>query len=238
MTYIIGDVHGHYKTLLKLVDEFPKNSDLIFVGDLVDRGKYSKEVIEFVRKNGYRCVLGNHEELMIFAGNDFICKYKPGLDITYMHEMWMRNGGKETLYSYELIEVIDNRIVFKDYKKGLEQLKEDIKWLETLPLYIELENKKDDKSIVISHSNIGDVWHHHNNPKGQETFKEYALWNRKESRDDCEVFNIFGHTPIEKVDTEKHFINIDTGCYINDVAYAKLSAYCIDNGEVISTRRV
>ncbi len=38
MTYIIGDVHGEYDTLLALVDKLPKDAKLIFVGDLVDRG--------------------------------------------------------------------------------------------------------------------------------------------------------------------------------------------------------
>ena len=37
-TYIIGDVHGHYQTLLSLVAKLPQDAKLIFVGDLIDRG--------------------------------------------------------------------------------------------------------------------------------------------------------------------------------------------------------
>jgi hypothetical protein len=37
MTYIIGDVHGEFDSLRILADKFPKDSKLIFVGDLVDR---------------------------------------------------------------------------------------------------------------------------------------------------------------------------------------------------------
>lgn len=63
--YIIGDVHGCYKTLLSLIKKLPKNAKLCFVGDLCDRGKNSKEVIAFVKSNNYDCVLGNHELFLL-----------------------------------------------------------------------------------------------------------------------------------------------------------------------------
>lgn len=38
--FIIGDVHGCYKTLLALIELFPnkQNSKICFVGDLIDKG--------------------------------------------------------------------------------------------------------------------------------------------------------------------------------------------------------
>ena len=63
MTYIIGDVHGEFDSLKALKDKLPQNANLVFVGDLVDRGKKSKEVIDFVKDNNYLCVLGNHEKI-------------------------------------------------------------------------------------------------------------------------------------------------------------------------------
>ncbi|MDY3205617.1 MAG: metallophosphoesterase [Arcobacter sp.] len=65
MTYVIGDVHGEFDSLRRLVNKFPKETKLIFVGDLVDRGKKSKEVVEFVKNNNFLYVLGNHEKMMI-----------------------------------------------------------------------------------------------------------------------------------------------------------------------------
>jgi serine/threonine protein phosphatase 1 len=50
-TYVIGDVHGEYETLRTLIQKLPKNSDIVFVGDLVDRGAKSRQVIELIRKN-------------------------------------------------------------------------------------------------------------------------------------------------------------------------------------------
>ena len=69
MTYIIGDVHGEFDSLRLLTDKLPKDSKLIFVGDLVDRGKKSKEVVEFVKSNNYLCVLGNHDYYLMGKTN-------------------------------------------------------------------------------------------------------------------------------------------------------------------------
>ena len=48
--YIISDVHGCYKTLLALIEQFPnkQNSKIVFVGDLVDRGNDSYNVVKFI----------------------------------------------------------------------------------------------------------------------------------------------------------------------------------------------
>lgn len=48
--YIISDVHGCYKSLLALIEQFPnkQKSKIVFVGDLIDRGSNSCEVIELI----------------------------------------------------------------------------------------------------------------------------------------------------------------------------------------------
>ena len=42
-TYIIGDVHGEYDTLMRLVEKLLGDAELVFVGDLVVRGSVSKK---------------------------------------------------------------------------------------------------------------------------------------------------------------------------------------------------
>lgn len=104
-TYVIGDVHGHLKKLIKLLRDAQLvedhlawkggNSVLWFIGDLVDRGPDSIAVLDLVMRlqveaaqaNGLvGCLLGNHELLMLGAyrfgrrstglGSNFIAKWK------------------------------------------------------------------------------------------------------------------------------------------------------------------
>lgn len=56
---VIGDVHGEYDMLMRLMDTLP-HKNIIFVGDLIDRGPDSSKVVSFVKDNGYKCVVGNH----------------------------------------------------------------------------------------------------------------------------------------------------------------------------------
>lgn len=69
---------------------------------------------------------------------------------------------------------------------------DDVLWLGTLPLYLELEALKNDKPIVVSHASMANVWHLRD--EKEDVLEEYALWNRKEPKEDVSIFNIFGHT--------------------------------------------
>lgn len=83
----IGDVHGCYDTLMALIKKLP-DKQICFVGDLIDRGPKSKEVLEFVFKH-HMTVLGNHEDMMLMAMD------KGG----YYEKLWTQYGGKATLKS-------------------------------------------------------------------------------------------------------------------------------------------
>lgn len=72
----IGDVHGCAKTLQALVEKInlSKEDTLFLLGDLIDKGLYSKQVVDFVlqlKKENFNIlpVKGNHEESFLTAYN-------------------------------------------------------------------------------------------------------------------------------------------------------------------------
>ena len=74
MRYAISDIHGCPKTfrhLLRQID-FSKEDELFLLGDYIDRGPDSSGVVEHIwelQQRGYtiRCLLGNHEEMLLDA---------------------------------------------------------------------------------------------------------------------------------------------------------------------------
>lgn len=61
----VGDVHGcleELDELLKKIQYNPNQMELVFLGDLMDRGPDSAGVVRRVRELGAKCVKGNHED--------------------------------------------------------------------------------------------------------------------------------------------------------------------------------
>jgi serine/threonine protein phosphatase 1 len=115
---IIGDVHGHFDGLMSLLTLATTPTDeLYFLGDLIDRGSKSKQVIDFVRNGGHACLLGNHEAMALGTlRND----ERSTLN-------WLHNGGMQTLKAYGGF-----------HGGGLDVFTANLPWLESLPLYLDL----------------------------------------------------------------------------------------------------
>jgi serine/threonine protein phosphatase 1 len=237
MHYVIGDVHGHYNTLKDLVKALPGDAGLIFVGDLIDRGTQSAEVVRFVRQNGHRCVMGNHEALMVTYGSEFISAYRRGQPLP-QYNLWYVNGGIHTLLSYGVAVVKEGRLEkAAGSGKQLERLEDDLRWMQTLPLYIELGSERlSGKPVVVSHAPLASVWQMRHDEALFDTFSRTAMTSRRDPDEEAEIFNIFGHTPVKGgADVQPHYVNIDTGCYKEEEeGYRRLSAYCVESGEVVS----
>lgn len=92
--YAFGDIHGNALKLELLVNklDLDNNSKLIFLGDYIDRGNKSYEVIEYLidLDKKYDCIFlkGNHELMFI--------DYLEGKD----EGLFLDNGGTKTLKSY------------------------------------------------------------------------------------------------------------------------------------------
>ncbi|MFK0310547.1 metallophosphoesterase [Pseudomonas sp. NPDC090233] len=64
----VGDIHGHFRRLEQCLDAVgfdPEVDRLFSVGDLVDRGPHSVEVLAWLQKPWFHAVQGNHESLAI-----------------------------------------------------------------------------------------------------------------------------------------------------------------------------
>ena len=70
-TFAIGDIHGeldHLRTLLSRLPDVGRGDTVVFMGDYVDRGPQSREVVEVVRGLdrdvgcNVVCLRGNHED--------------------------------------------------------------------------------------------------------------------------------------------------------------------------------
>jgi len=114
---VIGDVHGHYDGLMLLLEALAPSSDdrVYLLGDLIDRGPKSAQVLDFVQQSPYQTLLGNHEQLMLDA-------LSPSVDLRAW-QSWLYSGGDATVASY------------KD--TGMMPYKH-LEWLRSLPTYLDL----------------------------------------------------------------------------------------------------
>jgi hypothetical protein len=102
MIWAIGDIHGMLDPLKRLLSEIRllEESDdpverIIFIGDYIDHGPSSKEVIDLVRRLDYETVLlmGNHEDMAL----RFIKR-----DMSFLETLgnsWLGNGAADTYLS-------------------------------------------------------------------------------------------------------------------------------------------
>lgn len=101
--YAIGDIHARLDLLKRMFDVIDghnagrerRDTGIVLLGDVIDRGEDSKGVIEYLRTFHSRyarlfLLLGNHEELMLRALEGDQAAF----------ESWMRNGGDATVASY------------------------------------------------------------------------------------------------------------------------------------------
>jgi hypothetical protein len=139
--YVVGDIHGCANLLLKLRQKISADAakrsgpkKLVFLGDYVDRGPHSADVID-VLMNGppegideQVCLRGNYEQMMLdwHGQRDWLGS-------------WLLNGGEQTCRSYG---------------KDKARLGRHLKWLDGLPCLHQ------DGGHVLGHAGIGFHWKH------------------------------------------------------------------------------
>ncbi len=194
----IGDVHGHYDGLMRLLEAIaPTSTDQVFfLGDLIDRGPKSCQVVEFVKQSSHTCMRGNHEQLLLEAMPDTGIRH-PAL------QAWIYSGGQATLDSYKL-----------DNPGSVDVLLEHRDWISTLPTHLDLGD------IWLAHAGI-----HPELTIEDQTVQEYC-WIREKFHSMAKPYFddkliITGHTitftlpDVEpgNVARGNGWIDIDTGAY-------------------------
>jgi serine/threonine protein phosphatase 1 len=95
-TCVIGDIHGCHSSLVSLLEKVKHRSDtLVFLGDYIDRGPRSKEVVSTILSLAHI-----HPRVVTLMGNhDFLfLQYLIGGDSS----LFFRVGGLQTLKSYNI----------------------------------------------------------------------------------------------------------------------------------------
>ena len=221
--YIIGDVHGCFNTLLELIKQFPnkEKSQICFVGDVIDRGLFSCDVVELIMQNGYKMVMGNHERRLLSNKFEFLNNKVP-----FDRSWFFGNGGEATYRSY-----LGQSVEFKQ---------RHVDFLESRPVYLEFKDYKtqNGEHLVVSHSAVGNMWELRNDKYASEEFKRHLLSGRGDEMQVSGIFNVYGHTPVREVKFYKNSADIDTGCVFNEVGYDKLSALEFPSMKIYTQRNI
>ena len=132
--WVIGDVHGFSVTFENLVDllELSEKDRVVVLGDLIDRGPDSYNVVKAVQADSrIYSTKGNHEKMMV---EGFIPK---GISHKLEANLWLRNGGIETAASY--IRAFMNHSGEEDSVALEREIINDKIWMNSLPSHIVLD---------------------------------------------------------------------------------------------------
>lgn len=201
---IIGDIHGCFHTLEALYDKIKdKATEVYSVGDLVDRGKFSKDVVQFCIDKGIKPVRGNHEDMLLKA---LVERGEDDYEAGSLNRHFI-NGGRTTMASYTGSDLSS----VTEYKEALEK-SGHLEFIKSFPIRYEFSK------LILTHAGI---------TEGTDD----TIWHRRPVSK-LDKLQIFGHTPIEQVDHQKGwYANIDTGCVYISYGYGMLTAVVVDTGK-------
>lgn len=200
---VIGDIHGCIATFDLLLNKmnFSKSDSLYLVGDYIDRGPSSKDVIDKIitlKEEGYRVVAlrGNHEQMLL---DNYIAEVDRG---------WHQMGDEELLQSFGIKTLAD---IPEKY----------IQFCDSLPLYHE------DNEFIVVHAGFRFINHNPFNDK--EALLWARDWYQNLDMEWLgNRIVIHGHTMQPKQETELQFLNLKTDKVINIDCGAVMSQS--DNG--------
>jgi len=215
--YAIGDIHGMYPMLKKLVAAIEADIDhnqytnylIVFCGDYVDRGPFSKDVIDLIRSLAERrrvlALKGNHEDQLVYC-----YERRDSLLDKENVDSWMANYGARTTNSFKAGSR-DPADIPLDY----------VKWMHDLPVVHADRLHK----VLFVHAGVDPITF-------PEIHERTALWTRSSLFMDTHNWDgtkladwlvVHGHTINRMPFYNKRRINVDTGaCHGGDLTSVKL----------------
>ncbi|MCW2368525.1 serine/threonine protein phosphatase 1 [Sphingobium sp. B1D7B] len=215
--YAIGDIHGRLDLLLELIDLIAADdhsrgptgsTQLVFLGDYVDRGQDSKGVIDYVLQlrdwwPNILCLRGNHEEVFAMAveGDESALRFLT------------RIGGRETLLSYGTSETDLDTMTLGELRDWLTSAVPDTHRAFLAGLT--------DKAIIGNYAFV----HAGVRPEVplDEQDEKDLRWIREEFLfydEPHDYFIVHGHSITEAVEQRENRMGIDTGAYKSGVLTA------------------
>jgi serine/threonine protein phosphatase 1 len=242
-TFAIGDIHGELEKLIVLMRRLPSLTEqdtLVFLGDYLDRGPHSRQLIEYLvllpsmTKAKVVCLRGNHEDAWLrvrgTGWDEFLIPIRNGCLATYRSFVGRPLPTEDEMPNQEEMAAMSNASFFPE---------DVIHWMDQLPYWYE------DEHAVYVHAGLpmvdGDFLHPSKVPD-----PIVLLWIRTE-----EFFRnyrgkpvVFGHTHTEFLPQElssytpddptdlwagECAVGLDTGCgsggFLTSLQWPELLVY-------------
>ncbi|GAB4535657.1 MAG: metallophosphoesterase family protein [Ruegeria sp.] len=217
--YAVGDIHGRLDLLQQILGRLQPDLPIVFVGDYVDRGDHSAQVLRHLqhlsqaRNRQVICLLGNHEDLLL----RFLQRPRRTC------RLWMHNGGRQTLASFGLtdlpLELTPDEAVRAARRLEQEMGPSLLEWMHARPLYWTTGN------VTVVHAALDPG----SDPADQT--RGTCLWGHGDfpgkPRSDGQ-WVVHGHTIVPEPCVRNRVISIDTGAF----ATGRLTAAEIGPGTV------
>ncbi|QQV88436.1 serine/threonine protein phosphatase [Staphylococcus phage ZCSS1] len=206
--YVVPDIHGEYSKLINVMEKINKvrkpSETIVFLGDYVDRGKRSKDVVNYMfelmsNDDNVVALLGNHDDVFysIMESSD---------RLEFHHIDWLSRYCMETLNSYGASTVtLKYDSVLNNLKYNLDFIKEELNKVKQSDDYCKFKiliancrKYYKEGKYIFSHS--GGVSY---KPIEEQSLDE-LLWSRDFKPRNDDYIYVCGHTPTSSREVEEN----------------------------------
>lgn len=198
--FIVSDIHGCYDELIKLLSNHwnQEEEELVLLGDYIDRGNQSAEVLGFVYSHildGGTALLGNHDQMLIDFLTFPLIREDDYTDLHEMYSMWLYNGGAETVTSLLKLDKAPHNAL--EVRKAILDKTNVLGVLGLLEPYYEQDN------VLCVHAGIPV----YRQPDWKKATKDEMIWTRPlaKQKNNTDKTIIMGHTPTVNLREENSF---------------------------------